>query len=62
MDSEINLKQFRKLDAAKVHGGTYFLLKSGKLIGGFSHNHILEKLFAVEISGIAQQRKYLELF
>jgi hypothetical protein len=41
----VNLKHFAKVTAEKAHGGHYFLLKDGKLIGGFNHTHILEKLF-----------------
>ena len=45
----MNLKHFARVTAEKAHGGHYFMLKDGKLIGGFNHKHILEKLFDVEI-------------
>ncbi len=56
---KMNLNQFAKIEATKARDGMYFLLKSGKLIGGFSRRHILEKLFATEISSPRDELKYL---
>jgi hypothetical protein len=58
----VNLKHFAKVTAEKAHGGHYFLLKDGKLIGGFNHTHILENLFDAEINDSRIARTYQTRF
>ena len=58
----MNLAEFQMLDAAKVARGSVFPSKKRQAHGGFSHNHIIEKLFAVEISDPTHRTKYLDLF
>jgi hypothetical protein len=45
----MKLKNFVRLTPDQIHGGHYFLLKDGSLIGGFTHKHILARVFGVEI-------------
>jgi hypothetical protein len=58
----LKLKNFARLTPDKIHGGHYFLLKDGTLIGGFTHKHILAKVFDVEIGDGKSARIYQTRF